>query len=75
MEPLYRIDSNIQLAVKDYTILPTPGDPTNIILSTEDTRASPVSANLIIVFIAGKIINKAKNRTNDKGNFFLKSTQ
>lgn len=28
------------------TILPTPGDPTNIILSTEETRASPVSANL-----------------------------
>ena len=29
-----------------YTILPTPGDPTNIILSTEDTRAWPVSAKL-----------------------------
>ena len=29
-----------------YTIFPTPGDPTNIILSTEDTRAWPVSAKL-----------------------------
>jgi hypothetical protein len=29
-----------------YTILPTPGDPTNIILSTEDTRVCPVSAKL-----------------------------
>jgi hypothetical protein len=31
-----------------YTILPTPGDPTNIILSTEDTSAWPVSAKLKI---------------------------
>lgn len=29
-----------------HTILPTPGDPTNMILSAEDTSASPVSANL-----------------------------
>ena len=29
-----------------YTIFPTPGDPTNIILSTDDTRAWPVSAKL-----------------------------
>jgi hypothetical protein len=28
------------------TIFPTPGDPTNIILSTDDTRAWPVSAKL-----------------------------
>lgn len=32
------------------TFLPTPGDPTNITLSTEDTSASPVSANLAIKF-------------------------
>jgi len=31
---------------KNHTILPTPGDPTNMTLSTEDTNASPVSANL-----------------------------
>ena len=27
--------------------MPTPGDPTKIILSTEDTRACPVSVNLV----------------------------
>lgn len=31
---------------RNHTILPTPGDPTNMTLSTEDTNASPVSANL-----------------------------
>lgn len=31
---------------EDHTILPTPGDPTKMILSTDDTNASPVSANL-----------------------------
>jgi len=31
---------------KNHTILPTPGDPTNMTLSTEDTNASPVSENL-----------------------------
>ena len=30
----------------DHTIFPTPGDPTNMVLSTEDTSASPVSAKL-----------------------------
>lgn len=30
-----------------HTIFPTPGDPTKIILSTVDTNASPVSANLL----------------------------
>ncbi|GER39470.1 H(+)-ATPase 7 [Striga asiatica] len=29
-------------------IFPTPGDPTKIILSTEDTKASPVSANPVM---------------------------
>jgi len=32
------------------TFLPTPGDPTNMILSTEDTSASPVSAKLAMKF-------------------------
>lgn len=34
------------------TILPTPGDPTKIILSTDETRACPVSAKLSIKHIS-----------------------
>jgi len=32
---------------RNHTILPIPGDPTKMTLSTEDTSASPVSANLV----------------------------
>jgi hypothetical protein len=47
--PLHSLENKIKYIncrEKDHTILPTPGDPTNITLSTEDTSASPVSANL-----------------------------
>lgn len=50
---------------KNRTILPTPGDPTNMTLSTEDTNASPVSANLEegpISAIADKNNQRAKRK-------------
>jgi len=35
------------IGLRNHTILPTPGDPTKMTLSTEETSASPVSPNLV----------------------------